>query len=75
MLQIVHFFELVDPLLVRDLTIMLVAVLSAEENNCVLPLIANPALIRLHSGPFCAGMHLEVSVFVNVLIEDQLGMA
>ena len=54
---------------------MLVTVLSAEENNCVLPLIANPALIRLHSGPFCAGMHLEVSVFVNVLIEDQLGMA
>ena len=53
---------------------MLHGVRTAEENDSVLPLIADPALATLHAGPLSARMHFEVRVLRVMLVENQLRM-
>ena len=74
-MQLVHLLDLVDPLLVGDLAVVLEAVGPAEEDQRVLPLIADPTLAALHACPFGTRVHLEVSVLGVMLIEDELGVA
>ena len=62
LLQFVHLLHLLYPPLVRDLAVVLGAVLPAEEDHSVLPLVADPALARLHAGPLGTRVGLEVRV-------------
>ena len=75
LLQIVHFLNLLYPALVRDLAVVLGPMLPAEEDHSVLPLVADPALVRLHAGPLGTRVGLEVRVFRVLVVEDQLGVA
>ena len=75
LLQFVHLLHLLYPPLVRDLAVVLGAVLPAEEDHSVLPLVDDPALAGLHEGPLGTRVGLEVRVLRVGLVEDQLGVA
>ena len=70
LVELIHFFKLVDTISVSNLTIVLCPVGATEEDHGVLPLVTNPALTTLHTGPLGAGMDLEMRVLRVVLIED-----
>ena len=61
-IQLVELLYLRYPFCVRDLTVMLRRVLTTKENDCILPLVAHPALTALHPCPFCRGMHFEMRI-------------
>ena len=72
LVELIELLHLPNPVLIIDQAVVLQTVLLAEEDDAVLPLVTDPALVAHHADPFGAGMGLEMRILDVMLVENEL---